>query len=103
MTTNILLIIVVFFTGFGWGSVAMLTNYSHQMKSLLDLQHDILVHMQKILSSNEKTSTKISMYADVTHMSFNEVISETQKVTKGLKILVDAVTEEMNNGKQEAE
>lgn len=103
MTTNIYLIIVVFFTGFGWGSVAMLTNYSHQMKSLLDLQHDILVHMQKILSSNEKTSTKISMYADVTHASFNAVISENKKVTKGLKVLVDAVTEEMNNGKQEAE
>lgn len=103
MTTNILLIIAVFYMGFAWGSTMASMSYRQQMKSLLDLQHDILVHMQKILSSNEKTSTKISMYADVTHMSFDAVISETQKVTKGLKILVDAVTEEMNNGKQEAE
>ena len=103
MTTNILLIIVVFFTGFGWGSVAMLTNYSHQMKSLLDLQHDILVHMQKILSSNEKTSEKVKAYAELNNLSFDAVISENKKVTKGLKVLVDAVTEEMNNGKQEAE
>ena len=102
MTTNILLIIAVFLMGFGWGSTVMLMNYRRQMRSILDLQHDILVHMQKILSSNENTSTKISMYADITHTSFDAVISETTKVTKGLKVLVDAVTEEMNNGKKES-
>ena len=103
MTTNILLIIVVFCMGFAWGSTMASMSYRQQMKSLLDLQHDILVHMQKILSSNEKTSEKVKAYAELNNLSFDAVISETKKVTKGLKVLVDAVTEEMNNGKQEAE
>lgn len=102
MTTNILLIIAVFLMGFGWGSTAMLMNYRSQMKSLLDLQHDILVQMQKLMSSNEKTSEKIKAYAELNNLSFDAVISETEKVTKGLKVLVDAVTEEMNNGKKES-
>jgi sulfopyruvate decarboxylase TPP-binding subunit len=89
--------------GFGWGSTVMLMNYRGQMKSILDLQHDILVHMQKLMSSNEKTSEKVKAYAELTNISFNAVISETEKVTKGLKILVDAVTEEMNNGKEKTE
>ena len=103
MTTNILLIIAVFCMGFAWGSTMASMSYRQQMKSLLDLQHDILVHMQKILSSNEKTSEKVKAYAELNNLSFDAVISETEKVTKGLKVLVDAVTEEMNNGKQEAE
>ena len=102
MTTNILLIIAVFFMGFGWGSTAMLMNYRSQMKSILDLQHDILVRMQKILSENEKTWNRVAMYAGTTQTAFNVVIDENKKVTKGLKILVDAVTEEMNNGKKES-
>jgi hypothetical protein len=73
------------------------------MRNILDLQHDILVHMQKILSSNDKTSEKIKAYAELNNLSFNAVISETKKVTKGLKVLVDAVTEEMNNGKEKTE
>jgi len=102
MTTNILLIIAVFCMGFAWGSTMASMSYRQQMKSLLDLQHDILVQMQKILSSNEKTSEKIKAYAELNNLSFDAVISETEKVTKGLKVLVDAVTEEMNNGKKES-
>ena len=103
MTTNILLIIAVFLMGFGWGSTVMLMNYRRQMRSILDLQHDILVYMQKLMSSNEKTSEKIKAYAELNNLSFDAVISETEKVTKGLKVLVDAVTEEMNNGKEKTE
>ena len=103
MTTNILLIIAVFLMGFGWGATAMLMNYRHQMKSILNLQHDILVHMQKLMSSNEKTSEKVMAYAELTNISFDAAINENRKITKGLKTLVDAVTEEMNNGKEKTE
>lgn len=92
--TNFALVVFVFCIGFGWGAAMILLFCYRDLKRILKYIKDSMDLSRKILSFDDDTRKKLSIYVELTHKSFSACIEENQKIVNGLQKLVDAVKEE---------